>query len=306
MIANNIIELIGKTPIVRLNRQISKPSVEVLAKLESFNPASSVKDRIAFSMIKSAEEKGILKPGGTIIEPTSGNTGIALAMIGAAKGYKVVLVMPETMSIERRALAKGFGAELVLTPGAEGMKGAVRVANELCANNPDWIMLQQFSNPSNPEIHRLTTGPEIYNDVEGKLDYLVAGVGTGGTITGVGGYLKEKIPNLKVIAVEPRDSAVLSGNPPGSHKIQGIGAGFIPDVLDLGVIDEIIPVSNEDAFATSKKLMREEGIMVGISAGAIIGAALELAKREGVSGRILAIAPDTAERYISTPLFTNE
>lgn len=306
MIANNIIELIGRTPIVRLNRQTGKPDVEVLAKLESFNPASSVKDRIAYSMIKAAEEKGVLKPGGTIIEPTSGNTGIALAMIGAAKGYKVILVMPETMSMERRALAKGFGADLVLTPGTEGMKGAVRTANELCEKNPDWVMLQQFSNPSNPEIHRLTTGPEIYNDLDGKLDYFVAGVGTGGTITGAGSYLKEKIPNLKIIAVEPRDSAVLSGNSPGPHKIQGIGAGFVPEVLDLNIVDEIITVSNEDAFATSRKLMKEEGIMVGISAGAIIWAALELAKREGISGRILAIAPDTAERYISTPLFTEE
>lgn len=306
MIANNITELIGKTPIVKLNRLISKPSVELLVKLESFNPASSVKDRIAFSMIKSAEEKGVLKPGGTIVEPTSGNTGIALAMIGAAKGYKVVLVMPETMSIERRALAKGLGAELVLTKAAEGMKGAVRVANELCEKNPDWLMLQQFSNPSNPQIHRLTTGPEIYNDVEGQLDYLVAGVGTGGTITGAGGYLKEKLPNLKIIAVEPKDSAVLSGNPVGPHKIQGIGAGFIPDVLDLSLVDEIITVSNEDAFATSQRLMKEEGVMVGISSGASVWGALALANREGIKGRILAIAPDTAERYLSTPLFANE
>ncbi len=303
-IANTLTELIGGTPLLRLQHLEADTQAEVLVKLEFFNPGGSVKDRIGFSMIQAAEEQGLLKKGSVIIEPTSGNTGIALAFVAAAKGYRIILAMPDTMSIERRNLLKAYGAELVLTPGAEGMKGAVRKAEELAKEIPNSFIPQQFQNPANPQIHRETTAKEIWNDTDGKVDILIAGVGTGGTVTGTGEALKELNPNIQVVAVEPASSPVLSGGQPGAHKIQGIGAGFVPDVFKAEVIDEIYQVKNEDAFATAKRLAVEEGLLIGISSGAAAYAALQLAKRpENKGKRIVAILPDNGERYLSTPVF---
>ena len=299
-------QLIGKTPLLELTH-IEKNdalSARVLAKLEYFNPAGSVKDRIAKAMIDDAEQKGLLKPGSVIIEPTSGNTGIGLASVAAARGYRIIIVMPETMSVERRQLMKAYGAELVLTEGAKGMKGAIAKADELAREIPDSFIPGQFVNPANPEAHLKTTGPEIWADTDGKVDIFVAGVGTGGTITGVGAYLKSRNPAVKVVAVEPASSPVLSKGTAGSHKIQGIGAGFVPDVLDTKIYDEIIPVENDDAFATGKRVGREEGVLVGISSGAALFAAIQLAKRPENAGKtIVALLPDTGDRYLSTPLF---
>ena len=299
-------QLIGKTPLLELT-QIEKSeglNAKILAKLEYFNPAGSVKDRIAKAMIDDAEAKGILKAGSTIIEPTSGNTGIGLASVAAARGYRIIIVMPDTMSVERRQLMKAYGAELVLSEGAKGMKGAIAKANELAEEIPNSFIPGQFVNPSNPKAHYETTGPEIWEDTEGKVDYFVAGVGTGGTVTGVGKYLKEKNPAVKVVAVEPATSAVLSTGVAGAHKIQGIGAGFVPEILDTTIYDEIIPVANEDAFALGKKIGTSEGVLVGISSGAAVWAALEVAKRPENEGRnIVVLLPDTGDRYLSTPLF---
>jgi len=302
-VANNIAELIGQTPLVKLNKLVEDNMAEVYVKLESFNPGSSVKDRIALAMIEAAEQAGILKPGATIVEPTSGNTGIGLAMVAASRGYKLILVMPETMSVERRNLLKAYGAELILTPGSEGMKGAVRRAEELLAQNPGYFLPQQFKNPANPEIHRKTTALEILEQTGGQLDAFVGGVGTGGTITGVGEVLKEKIPGIKVVAVEPAASPVLSGGNPGPHKIQGIGAGFVPDVLNTKIYDQVIQVANEDAMETARNLARNDGILVGISSGAAVWAALKVAKELGAGKRVVVVAPDTGERYLSTELF---
>jgi cysteine synthase A len=305
-IAKNLTDLIGNTPLLELtNLERSKNiSAIILAKLESFNPGGSVKDRIGFSMIKAAEEKGLIKQDTVIIEPTSGNTGIALALVAAAKNYKLILTMPETMSVERRSLLKALGAEIVLTPGSEGMNGAIRKAEELAAGIPDSYIPQQFKNPANPEIHRNTTAEEIWRDTEGKVDIFVAGVGTGGTITGVGEVLKKRKPGVKVVAVEPFDSAVLSGGKPGPHKIQGLGAGFVPDVLNRGVIDEIIKVKNEDAFKTGQELASTEGLITGISSGAAVYAALQVASRPENAGKnIVVILPDTGERYLTTLLY---
>lgn len=301
-----ISELIGSTPLVKLKNYSANRNLEatVLAKVEFFNPAGSVKDRIAKAMIDEAESKGLLNPDSVIIEPTSGNTGIGLASVAAARGYKVILTMPETMSVERRNLLKAYGAQLVLTDGAKGMKGAIAKAEELAAETPNSFIPSQFKNPANPAIHKATTGPEIWNDTEGKVDIFVAGVGTGGTVTGVGEYLKSQNPNIKVVAVEPAGSPVLSKGTPGPHKIQGIGAGFVPDTLNTDVYDEIIPVENEDAFATGRALAREDGILAGISSGAAVFAATQLAKRPENRGKVIvALLPDTGERYLSTPMF---
>ena len=301
-------QLIGKTPLLELTH-IEKNlglKAKVLAKLEYFNPAGSVKDRVAKAMIDDAEEKGLLKPGSVIIEPTSGNTGIGLAAVAAARGYRIIIVMPDTMSVERRQLMKAYGAELVLSEGAKGMKGAIATADELAASIPGSFIPGQFVNPANPKAHFETTGPEIYADTDGKVDIFVAGVGTGGTITGVGEYLKSKKPEVKVVAVEPATSPVLSKGTAGAHKIQGIGAGFVPKVLDTGVYDEIIPVANEDAFAVGKQIGKAEGVLVGISSGAAAWAAIELAKRPENEGKtIVVLLPDTGDRYLSTPLFAD-
>lgn len=303
-------ELIGHTPlleVVNYEKENNIKDATILVKLEYLNPAGSVKDRIALHMIETAEKEGKLKPGGTIIEPTSGNTGIGLAAMAAARGYKAVLTLPETMSVERRRLLQAYGAELVLTEGSKGMKGAIAKAEELQASTPGSVILGQFENPANPAVHRATTGPEIWEDTDGKVDIFVAGVGTGGTVTGVGGYLKEKNPAVKVVAVEPESSPVLSGGQPGAHKIQGIGAGFVPKVLDTGVYDEIIKVSNENAFAAGRAIAVQEGVLVGISSGAALYAAGELAKRPENKGKtIVALLPDSGDRYLSTPLFSAE
>lgn len=302
-IARDACELIGNTPLLRINRLSEGLECEVLAKLESFNPLSSVKDRIGLAMVDAAEREGKLRPGMTLVEPTSGNTGIALAFIAAVKGYKVVLTMPDTMSIERRKLLRAFGAEVILTPGEKGMKGAVEKAEEL-ASQPGYLMLQQFNNPANPDIHLRTTAVEVWEDTDGKVDIFVAGVGTGGTITGVGRLLKELKPSTRIVAVEPVESPVLSGGRPGSHKIQGIGAGFVPDVYDASVVDEVIQVSSEDAAALARRLAVEEGILVGISSGAAMWAALRVARREESKGKTLVVVlPDTGERYLSTWLW---
>ena len=300
------LELIGKTPLVEVTNIEKELGLEakVLVKLEYLNPAGSVKDRIAKHMIEVAEEKGLLKPGSVIIEPTSGNTGIGLAAIAAAKGYRTILTMPETMSVERRNILKAYGAETVLTEGAKGMKGAIAKADELAKEIPNSFIPGQFVNPANPEMHFQTTGPEIWEDTDGQVDYFTAGVGTGGTVTGVGKFLKSKNPNVKVAAIEPSDSPVLSQGRAGSHKIQGIGAGFVPDTLDTSVYDEVMPITNEDAFATAKLLAKKEGILVGISSGASLYAAIQIAKRPEAKGKtIVALLPDSGDRYYSTPLF---
>ena len=301
-------QLIGKTPLLELTHIEKKLGLKakILAKLEYFNPAGSVKDRIAKAMIDAAEKSGQLKPGSVIIEPTSGNTGIGLASVAAARGYRIIIVMPETMSVERRQLMKAYGAELVLTEGAKGMKGAIAKADELAKEIPGAFVTGQFVNPANPQAHFETTGPEIWTDTDGAVDYFVAGVGTGGTITGTGRYLKSQNPDVKVVAVEPASSAVLSTGVAGPHKIQGIGAGFVPDVLDTKIYDEIIPVSNDDAFATGKEIGKNEGVLVGISSGAAVWAAIEVAKRPENEGKtIVVLLPDTGDRYLSTPLFAD-
>ena len=305
-IYNSVDELIGKTPLVRVNKIEKKYDLKakILVKLELFNPAGSVKDRVALSMINEAEKSGALKKGSTIIEPTSGNTGIGLCSLAAARGYRTIIVMPETMSVERRLLMKAYGAEIVLSEGAKGMKGAIAKAEELHKEIPDSIIAGQFVNPANPKIHRNTTGPEIFEDTDGEVDIFVAGVGTGGTVTGVGEYLKSKKPSVKVVAVEPDSSPVLSEGKPGTHKIQGIGAGFVPDVLNTDIYDEIIRIKNEDAFAYSREIGKTEGVLVGISSGAALAAAVELAQREENEGKtIVALLPDTGERYLSTDLY---
>ena len=300
-------DLIGSTPLLKLKNygKLNDLEADIYGKLEYFNPAGSVKDRVAKAMIDDAEAKGLLKPGAVIIEPTSGNTGIGLAAVSAARGYKIILTMPETMSVERRNLLKAYGAEIVLTDGAKGMKGAIEKAQELAESTPGSFIPSQFTNPANPAIHRVTTGPEIWEDTDGKVDIFVAGVGTGGTVTGVGEYLKSKNPNVKIVAVEPAGSPVLSKGTPGPHKIQGIGAGFVPDTLNTEVYDEIIAVENEDAFETGRTLARKEGLLVGISSGAAVYAATVLAKRPENKGKVIvALLPDTGERYLSTPMFS--
>lgn len=302
-IADTILELIGNTPLVRVGR-LNEGAAEVVAKVEYFNPGGSVKDRIAVAMLEDAEARGALKPGALIVEPTSGNTGIGLALAAAVKGYRLILTMPDTMSVERRKLLAAYGAELVLTPGAQGMKGAIAKADELLAANPGAFMPQQFENPANPAWHRAHTGPEIWRDAEGKIDVFVAGVGTGGTITGVGAFLKEKNPEVRLVAVEPADSPVLSGGQPGPHKLQGIGAGFVPGVLDMELLDEIVQVSAEDAGRTARLAARREGLLVGISSGAALWTALELSRRPELAGkRIVVLLPDSGERYLSSWLF---
>lgn len=308
-LVNNITQLIGDTPLVKLNRVVPEDSAEVYVKLEFQNPGASVKDRIAISMIEAAEKDGRLLPGATIVEPTSGNTGIGLAMVAAAKGYKAILVMPETMSLERRNLLRAYGAQLVLTPGPEGMKGAIRRAEEIVAEHPEYFMPQQFNNPANVEIHRLTTGPEIVEAIQshdGQLDAFISGIGTGGTITGAGAVLREHFPGIHIVAVEPAASPVLSGGKPGPHRIQGIGAGFVPAILNTEIYNEVITVENEDAFATSRRVAKEEGILGGISSGAAIFAALQVAKKLGKGKRVVAVVPSNGERYLSTPLYNFE
>ncbi len=305
-IAKNIIDLVGKTPLVQINNmdQISKEKAKVVAKVEMFNPGGSVKDRVGLAMIERAEKDGLLKEGNTIVEPTSGNTGIGLAMIASIKGYKTILTMPDTMSIERRKLLSAYGAEIVLTPGAKGMKGAIEKAEELVCGNESYFMPQQFNNQANPDYHKATTVEEIWEDTEGTVDIFVAGVGTGGTITGVGEGLKAKNPNIKIVAVEPVDSPVLSGGAPGPHKIQGIGAGFIPKIVNEEIIDEIIQITNDDAMSTGRELARQEGLLVGISSGAAMRAALNLAKQKENEGKLIVVLlPDTGERYLTTPMF---
>lgn len=302
-IAADVTDLIGQTPMVRLNKLTGPDTAEVVVKLEAFNPGGSIKDRTAISMILAAEGEGRLQAGSTIVEPTSGNTGIGLAMLAAVRGYRLILVMPDTMSTERRSLLKAYGAELVLTPGQLGMKGALDEVDRITREHPDYFVPQQFSNPANPEIHRQTTAREILEQTEGMLDAFVAGVGTGGTLTGVGEILKRELPKVKIIAVEPADSAVLSGKKPGPHKIQGIGAGFIPDVLNRSVIDRVLPVSAENAMRTARRLAAEEGLLVGISGGAAVFAALKTARGLGPGKRVVVIAPDSGERYLSTGLF---
>jgi cysteine synthase len=303
-IFNNLTDLIGGTPLLRLHRFAPGQGGDIIAKLESFNPGGSVKDRIGFSMIKDAEEKGLINSDTVIIEPTSGNTGIALAFVAAARGYRLILTMPDTMSVERRNLLKAYGAELLLTPGAKGMKGAIEAAEALAASTPNSFVPAQFSNPANPAIHRATTAEEIWNDTDGKVDIVIGGVGTGGTLTGVGEVLKARNPNIKVIAVEPFDSPVLSGGAPGPHKIQGIGAGFIPEVLNTGIVDEVYKVRNDEAFDTSRRLAIVEGVLSGISGGAAAFAALQVASRPENRGKLIVVVlPDTGERYLSTTLF---
>jgi cysteine synthase A len=305
-IASNITQLIGNTPLVRLNRLSEGANAEILVKLESFNPAHSVKDRIGLAMIEAAEHAGMIKPDTIILEPTSGNTGIALAMVCATRGYHCILTMPDTMSRERRMLLRAYGAELVLTPGAEGMAGAIRKAEELAASDPCYFIPQQFTNPANPEIHRRTTAEEIWRDTDGKLDLLVAGVGTGGTITGIAEVIKARKPSFQVVAVEPQGSPVLSGGEKGSHQIQGLGAGFVPKVLNTRIYDEVIAVTNEAAMETAQRMAQEEGLLVGISSGAAVWAALQVARRpENDAKLVVVIAPDFGERYLSTPLFAN-
>lgn len=305
-IKKSFLELVGRTPLLELSSLEKKNSLKatIVAKLEYFNPAGSVKDRIAKAMVEDAEAKGLLAPGSVIIEPTSGNTGIGLAAVGAAKGYRVILTMPETMSVERRNLLKAYGAELVLTDGAQGMKGAIAKANELAKETPNSFVPSQFENPANPAVHKATTGPEVWEQTDGKVDIFVSGIGTGGTITGVGEYLKSKNPSVKIVAVEPSASPILSEGKAGPHKIQGIGAGFVPDVLNTKIYDEIITVENEDAFATGREIARGEGVLVGISSGAAAYAALQLAKRPENEGKLIVVLlPDTGERYLSTPMF---
>ena len=303
-----ITDLVGRTPLLEVTKieAEEQTGAKIFAKLELFNPAGSVKDRVAVAMINDAEKRGVLKPDSVIIEPTSGNTGIGLAAVAAARNYRIIIVMPETMSVERRNLMKAYGAELVLTDGAKGMKGAIEKANELAKEIPGGFIPSQFTNPANPSAHEASTGPEIWEDTDGKVDIFVAGVGTGGTVTGVGDYLKSQNPNVKVVAVEPATSPVLSKGVAGAHKIQGIGAGFVPDVLDTRIYDEVIPVANEDAFTTGKLVGHKEGVLVGISSGAAVWAAIELAKRPENAGKtIVALLPDTGDRYLSTPLFAD-
>ncbi|GAK43110.1 cysteine synthase A [Paenibacillus urinalis] len=308
-VVNNVTELIGDTPLVRLNRVVPEGSAEIYVKLEYQNPGASVKDRIAISMVEEAEKQGRIKPGDAIVEATSGNTGIGLAMVAAAKGYRVIIVMPETMSLERRNLLRAYGAELVLTPGSEGMNGAVKKAEEIVQENPNYFMAEQFKNQANVKIHRETTGPEIVEaigSIGGTLDAFVAGIGTGGTITGAGEVLKQEYPDIKIVAVEPAASPILAGGTPGPHKIQGIGANFIPEILNRDIYDEIVHIENDDAFETARQVAKEEGILAGISSGAAIRAALQVAKQLGAGKRVVAIVPSNGERYLSTPLYNFE